>query len=598
MNKKKTNFLVAILNLTEIVSILVLHFGTSYLLSGMMSSENVMTSIYNSFISETLLNKIDMILILIHSVVGVINIICAIQNKKNKKLFFWQMVFGIYELYTAFLLCDLSKSLCNILDDYDVLETSKKIISIIPIIFVIINFIRIRKNKPKTIQIISYIGVIVLVGLDLLGIFGAFWNVIAVIMQLIYIHFQDKKIEETKKRKIVNIILYYIIQSFFVIGFFFMILYSLFITKVNEIKWENGLKEVFNGITKLQGNTNKEIYIPVEKDNKYGFITEDGKEKIPCQYDNVSFFYEIEINGVKYYISLVKLDNIFYIISKDNDSIKIEGNLDRYYKKIYTSHMEPFMDKAFKDVKEYKVGNITSFQFLLQVFTRGEKRFIQNTLESNDDLVTKVLLNVENSKYTYTSDNYTMIIEQIKETVKDDVLDNYYDTDYTSSVESKFKVTIRKNNGDEKTEIVYLPGINLDELWLKTFTNGYIEFETEDKINLGWYDNNGNQIIIPNNYKIIDIKDNKVFLRVMDNNEEEKNREDKKYEPVFIILNMEGKIQFKTTALDIYNEIYLVKKNNKKMVLIDRNLKEISNEYDKIITTIQVDVRDNYCSYY
>ena len=129
-----------------------------------------------------------------------------------------------------------------------------------------------------------------------------------------------------------------------------MILYSLFITKVNEIKWENGLKEVFNGITKLQGNTNKEIYIPVEKDNKYGFITEDGKEKIPCQYDNVSFFYEIEINGVKYYISLVKLDNIFYIISKDNDSIKIEGNLDRYYKKIYTSHMEPFMDKAFKDV--------------------------------------------------------------------------------------------------------------------------------------------------------------------------------------------------------------------------------------------------------
>ena len=147
MNKKKTNFLVAILNLTEIVSILVLHFGTSYLLSGMMSSENVMTSIYNgftnenvltsiynSFISETLLNNIDIFLIIIHSVVGVINIICAIQNKKNKKLFFWQMVFGIYELYAAFLLCDLSKSLCNILDDYDALEFSKKIISIIPII--------------------------------------------------------------------------------------------------------------------------------------------------------------------------------------------------------------------------------------------------------------------------------------------------------------------------------------------------------------------------------------------------------------------------------------------------------------------------------
>lgn len=598
MNKKKTNFLVAILNLIEIVSILVLHFGTNYLLSGMMSSENGMTSIYNSFICETLLNNIDIFLVLIHIVVGVINIICAIQNKKNKKLFFWQMVFGMYELYAAFLLCKLSKSLCNILDDYNILETSKKIISTIPIIFVIINFIKIRKNKPKTIQIISYIGVIVLVVLDLLGIFGAFWNVIAVIMQLIYIHFQDKDVEETKKRKIINIILYYIIQSIIVIGFFFMIIYSLLITKVNEVKWENGLKEVYNGITKLQGNTNKEIYIPVEKDNKYGFITEDGKEKIPCQYDNVSFFYEIEINGVKYYISLVKLDNTFYIISKDNDNIKIEGDLDNYYKTFYNNYLEAFMWKAFKDVKDYKVGNLTSFQFLLQVFTRGEKRFNQNTLESSDDIVTKVSLNVENSKYTYNGDNYTMIIEQIKETVKDDDLDNYYDTDFTSSVESKFKVTIRKNNGDEKTEIVYLPGIKLDELWIKTFTNGFIEFKTEDENHIGWYDNNGNQITIPNNYKIIDIKDNKIFLRVIDNNEEEKNREYKKYEPNFIILNMEGKIQFKTTALDIYKEMYLVKKDNKKMVLIDRNLKEISNEYDKIITTIQVDATASYCSYY
>ena len=83
MNKKQTNFLVAILNLIEIVSIFVLHFGTNYLLSGMVPSENGIISIYNSFTSETLLNNIDIVLILIHSVVGVINIICAIQKSNE-----------------------------------------------------------------------------------------------------------------------------------------------------------------------------------------------------------------------------------------------------------------------------------------------------------------------------------------------------------------------------------------------------------------------------------------------------------------------------------------------------------------------------------
>lgn len=61
---------------------------------------------------------------------------------------------------------------------------------------------------------------------------------------------------------------------------------------------------------------------------------------------------------------------------------------------------------------------------------------------------------------------------------------------------------------------------------------------------------------------------------------------------------MTGKTLLQTTALDIYDNIYPIKNNKNKMVLIDKDLKQISNEYDKIITTIQMDIYPQFSSYY
>lgn len=61
---------------------------------------------------------------------------------------------------------------------------------------------------------------------------------------------------------------------------------------------------------------------------------------------------------------------------------------------------------------------------------------------------------------------------------------------------------------------------------------------------------------------------------------------------------MTGKTLLQTTALDIYDNIYPIKNNKNKMVLIDKDLKQISNEYDKIITTIQMDISPQFSSYY
>ena len=589
MNKKRTNHLVLILNIISIVAFYIFAFSASYLMSSIMTGgENGGRSAYNSFIIDTLLRNIQIILSLIYCGIGAINNVCAIQNKQNKKIFFWQLVFGICYLWTG---AGIIISFTDI--DDDIIEWINRILfNIVPIILAIINLILIKKHKPKVIQVISYVAVIILSVLNLFEIIGTYWQIIAVVMQLIYIHFQDKNIEESKSRKIVNIVLYYGLQMILSVGFLLIVLSALLITKVNEVKWENGLKELYNSITTLQGSTTKELYIPVEKNYKFGFITKSGKEKISCEYDRVSYFNEIEINGNNYYISLAKKNNKFYIISKTNDSIEISGTLEKYIKTIDDNFGES-MTKMFNEKKDYRLAYLQSFEFFLQVFTKGKAKLSQQTVEkSNYGTGVEVSLTEKNSKFTYKNTNYTMLIEPIREEVDED------DTYYIASNETKYKVTVTKTNGEEQSGIVYLPGIDEDDSSLETFTNGFIEFKSEDKDRVGWYDNNGNQTTIPSNYEIQDIKDNKIILRVDNNDEDEEYDENKQYEMNFIIIDMTGKTLLQTTALDIYSNMYLVKNSNRKMVLMDKDLKVISNEYDKIITTMQMDISANYSSYY
>ena len=591
MNKKRTNRIVAIFNIISIATFYIFTFSASYLMASIMSGNTGGKSIYNSFIIDTLLNNIQIILPLMYSGIGIVNIICAIQNKKNKKICFWQLVFGIYYFWTGL---GILVSLTDI--DEDIVEWIDRIIfSIIPIILATINLALIKKHKPKVIQIISYIAVIILSILSLLEIISTYWQIIAVVMQLIYIHFQDRNIEESKSRKIVNIILYYVLQLILAVGFLVMVLSSLLITKVNEVKWKKGLIELYNNVTTLKGSTNKELYIPVEKNYKYGFINENGQEKITCQYDRVTYFNEIEINNSTYYIALAKKDSKFYIISKSNNSIELNGVLEKYIQTI-DNYWGESITSNFNEEGNYRLSYIQSYEFFLQAFTRGEVILNQQTVEIHN--TNSITLTEKKSKYYYNNKNYSMIIEPIYE--ETDYDEDYYDENeniyYLSSSNTKYNVTITKSNGEQKSNIVYLPGFDDDDATLDIFTNGYIEFENEEQTRKGWYDNEGNQITIPNTYTISDIKDNKVILQ-LNNIENENYDENKKYELHFLIIDMTGKTLLQSTAIDVYDNMYLVKNDNNKMVLMDKDLNVISNEYDKIITNMKMDVSANYSSY-
>ncbi len=589
MNSKRTNRLVAILNVIAIATFYLLSFSEKYLLSSMLTGYGVAKSIFNSLLIDTLLNNLQIIMAVVYSGIGILNIICAIQNKEKKKIFFWQLVFGFYEIWNAIILIFA-------LQDYEFIEWGEKILfGIIPIIFAIINFIFIKKNKPKVIQIISYFGVIVLSILYIFDVIGVYWNIISVLMQLIYIHYQEKNIEESKSTKITNIILYYILQIILVVSFLGIILTSLCITKVNDSKWEKELINLYNDIENLQGAKTKEIYIPVEKNYKYGFVDSKGQEKIKCQYDRVSYFNQVEINNELYYIALAKKDNKFYIISKTNNNFIISGNLEKYLQTI-DEHLEKTMTKSINKQEDYGKGYLQIFEFLFQVSTKGEKELTQQTIEKSNITNTSTL-NEKSAKYYYNNTNFSMIIEPINDDMNNYDkynYENYYNEDentsYLSSSNTKHKVTIYKTNGEYETSIIYLPGFNEYNGTLDIFLNGYIEFKDEENEKNGWFDDKGNKITVPNTYTIYDIKDNKAILEVYNI--------DENAEFYYIIIDMTGKILLKTTAIDVYDDMYLVKNENNKMVLLDKDLNVISNEYDKIISTMEMDLSSMHSSYY
>lgn len=591
MNSKRTNYFVAILNVLAIVAYYNFVFSASYMDDFIMSTSYGGKSIYNSEIIETLFNGIQVISFLVFGALGVLNIVCAIQNKDDKKLCFWQSIFGVYGLWNAI-------TVSVLYGNDNIVEYGNKILfGIIPLIFVIKNFIGIRKNGAKLIQIISYIMVVVLSILNLLDfelelstviLDMNLWDIIAVIMQFIYIHKQERNIEESKLRKVINIILYYFLQTIIVLGFLFIIITSLVVTKNNDMIWEREVSNLINKKIMMQGISNKEIFIPVIKNGKYGFINDNGIEKIPCQYDRVSYFNEITINNMTYHIALAKKDNKYYLISKSNNAMLIDNNLEKYI-----VNLDEFWTNGANKVYTEYGSNSGYIQAFEAVFENLLRNLFQFNLEDIEQIELKeVNLTEQEEKYYYNNENYTMIIETM-------------DEDYYETLINEYKVTIQKNNGETYSNIEGSAGFSEIFATMTMYSDGYIGFISTDSNDenkyYGWYDNNGNKMWVSAGYTLLDVRDNKVFLleyKTSGGDEENFEIDEMAVNVNYLIVDFTGQVLVNTPAIDRYENFYLIKNVNNKMVLIDRELNVISNEYDKIITNFEIDTNAYFSSYY
>lgn len=607
MNMKKMNYLLVILNVITIVIFYVLAFGNEYFgLFGIMSGiGDTAKSVYNSFIIEFFANNLQTIINLVFGGLGIFNIICGITNRKYKKLCFWQFINGIYLIW-------------NIIPEKydDATLIMNGLFGIILILFMIKNILFIYKNRTKKIQIILFILVIIYFIFYCLDNESLFLNssiieiLILSIVQAIYINRQDEDLEESKIKK--YIIVLYILQMIIVIIFLGMIIAYFMITKINDNKKEKEIGKLYDNIAILQGATIKDLYIPVEKDYKYGFIRESGEEKIGCEYDRVSFFFEIKIKENTYYIALAEKNNEYYIVSKTNDSIRIKDFLENYLRKV-DDYMWKEVTDNFNQYGSYGTSYVTTFSHFFEIFLYindetnevkiQEKDYYDYYNDCRQEIILeeKMVLNETNgkyyNKYYYSSMLYDMTIEPIYDEIEwnnsngDNELKNM-----------QYNVTINKKNGETQSNIVYLPGIDEEEKTLEVL-NGYVEFENEDETQKGLYDMYGNQIKIHYDYydSIVYIEEDKIILE--ENNDDENYDINAPIEEKYTILDMTGKILLQKTVLSIYDDVYLVKSNaqndnGRRMILMDKALNIISNEYDKIITNVGVDLTEIYSSYY
>ncbi len=561
MNNKKTNYLVLIL--TIIITILAFILDNSKY--GLLESSMVCTmgssaiSIYGNSIAEFVFQYSRPFIISILVFVGILNLICAWQNKKNKKLSFWFLAFGIT---TIFLIIDSGKS-----DIMDIIRYIKRFVFIIiPLVFAIKNIILERKNNPKPIQVISYITIILI---SLLFIFDilpfnldVFWEIIIVIMLFIHIHLQENDIVESTSKKIVNILLYYFLQLVICIGILILILLAFLPTFFNNKEYATQLSELYDNIQNSSNFSNNESLILVKNNNKYGYINVNGQEVIPCEYDNISKFYMTHSN---FYIALGKKNNEYYILSRDNHTIHIEN-------KKYIQTMDNILTSALKKLPYTNYNDIEAFSNVLYCFM-SQARFSPNFEQQYDEEDHHIDLSENDTGKYFINSNFSIYLETFDLDYDEHNIPNEEFNLVSSEIEKLFNVSVTqfKNGLVSTNSKEYLPGYFGSSII--TFSDGSIEFESIDKKTHGWYDSTGRKFSIPIEYDIIDVQGYILFLQKDD---------------VYYILNLTNNSIINVQNLIVTNSTYAYKNKNEKMVLYDKDLNVISNEYDEIISSPHV----------
>ena len=577
MNDKKTNYFVSIINAIAIIIYIILMFTAPEIKLTTMEDYNGYVSIFDDNIVGFFISNFKIIILVLGLSLSISNIINAIQNKANKKLCFWQIIFAIIVVYLT---------ITGVFEHERPKLILILIFTIIPIMFAIKNLVYIKKDKASKMKIVSYIlviiSMIVLLAISLyedsydleyklfdevfIGqvlISGwLIWLIISIIMQFIYTHKQEKQ-EITEKKKLLNVYIHYIINGIAVIAFAFLVIYSVVSTKVNMPNWDKQVNEVYQNITNLQGNKIEEFYFPVSNNGKYGFINEKGQEKIACEYDRITMFLELEKNNETYYTAFAQNGEDYYIISKENDKIKLNDtkqleNIMKGTNEI-SNQMIHFYNE--EDIADVHLFTLQATVWMKRSLTVQPSRY---EYPSQDN----IKLQKQGMAYYYNTDNYSMRIEPL-ENFDDRIDDNY----------TYCNITINKNNNNqiynEQTYQEAIFGLDKEKNEITLLSDGYIMFKSLDEKTGGWYDNNGDKVNISlKDFEILDVRSNKIILSKYI-------EKDEKIE--YAIVDLEGNLMLYTDTLYWFENTYWIKNVQNKMVMVDKNFNQISNEYDFII---------------
>ena len=211
--------------------------------------------------------------------------------------------------------------------------------------------------------------------------------------------------------------------------------------------------------------------------------------------------------------------------------------------------------------------SINAYSFALQALIMSKtsidiQRFPEDTFYNEINLQTNYTESYEDLKLYYENENFTMTIEPME-------------TDYSEyNMDTKCEVTIKKNNGEENSNIEYLPGLNQYTHTLEVLNDESIVYKTLDE-QYGWYNLNGDKVSLASGYEINNIINDIIIVEKYD---EEKNQTE------YYFLDESGNILLKSyDVLSILENTFVVRNEENKMFICDQNLNNISDEYDLIM---------------
>lgn len=393
-----------------------------------------------------------------------------------------------------------------------------------------------------------------------LEVYPELWLILSVIMQLIYINKQNNDIEVSKKQNVTNIILYYIIfslLSIFIIYFYITTLWKIEYT-FNEINiYSNNIKQnLINSNAVYTG----EQYYAICKNGKCGYINENGEEKIPCENDRLTDFSFMIVNGNYYAVAVAVKDGIYRIITENNETIYSGETLIPWINDLTDF---PIYEDDWSNDK-------LKLSFILQLIGESNNPdlpYIDNEYKKNNSLIATRIPG-EDASYEYKDDNFSINFKAPEE-VADGI--------------TTFLVTVTNQNNEAKTSKKYIPtdyySPYSDYLEIDLYSDGYIpfyDFQTDYSYNtngnrLGWL-SNGNENYISSGLKILDIRNNIIILKQQGANN-------------VLFVNLQGQLLLQAKEIELCDNGYIIKNLNDKMVFIDNNLTQKTDEFSYILKT-------------
>ena len=282
-----------------------------------------------------------------------------------------------------------------------------------------------------------------------------------------------------------------------------------------------------------------DLYLNVEQNGKWGYINQKGQKVIDFKYEYASPFIKIEKNNKQFEVALVCDETSGYLILKN------ERIVFSYKNDINVNDYEAQMDKL---------------EEIYRNTLKQEKDFDDSYIKAKTENKRKIQA-YESGGYLYPiNEDYDVYIK------------------ISSQTNGVNRHELIKKTGDKNVKItIDCDNLDYDADYLYVYSNGYLPFYKNSAGIQGYYTNNMDRVELKGNAQILEFYDNNILMKDYNEN-------------LIYFMDENGNVlSDKYKDIYVYSGGYIVKKQNNKYTLIDKNFKQIIDKEFDYINPVLID---------